>query len=671
MIIGLFWSLFLQSRSETIQSSSDEGPNKYALIIANGNYEESTRWPDLSSLQDVPILMEALIKKGFDESDIYVVRDANHLQIDSAFISFANLVSADASVYVHYSGHGQQIYDDNGDEVDGYDEAIVPVNAPLMYTRGIYEGEYHIRDEQLGAYLDKIREATGPEGDAIFVVDACHSGTGTRGFTRHRGTSRALQPDGYTPKNQRDGQYGFRNVNENLAPLTCFYAASPNELNQEYQIAPGEYIGSLSLAVSKAISDAGPQTTYRSLFDKINLTMSVIAPSQTPMSEGLTDRVILGGELLEPVNYLAVKKGSAKDGVVYATCEGGQLACVFEGSKIAFYPIGTYDLSKTTPLVTGSVVVSNLLTSDVELDTPVDPNALEALWAVVTEKNYGNLTLRVLVDSKNEVFEEALKFKLSQYELIELSEEAPELIVENIPKTENPTRGVSKKDFQVYSSNDEVLWQKEIPDDQLEAATDEIVEVLINYSQNRFLRKLELTNNSLRATLKLEPLRGNYVGTSFVPDSVLSIESKRDASGNIVFKEGDHFRMRIKNEGTKTLYFTLLDIMPNNELEVLIPYEHRAAADFSLEPGYDYVSEPFTLSEPYGTEVFKLIATLRPLNLKEIVSTRGASSDPPKGPLDMLISDSFKTNKTQTRGATANLPVGVANIESFVFQIQP
>ena len=52
-------------------------------------------------------------------------------------------------IVVHFSGHGQQIADDNHDEADRLDETVVPYDAPSRWTTG-YTGERHIRDDELG-----------------------------------------------------------------------------------------------------------------------------------------------------------------------------------------------------------------------------------------------------------------------------------------------------------------------------------------------------------------------------------------------------------------------------------------------------------------------------------------------------------------------------------------
>jgi hypothetical protein len=74
---------------------------------------------------------------------------------------------AHTPLVLQYSGHGTQVPDDTGDEVDGFDEAFVPV-------------DYHfgrlLLDDDLGALLRKL----GPEARITLFMDCCHSGTNSR-----------------------------------------------------------------------------------------------------------------------------------------------------------------------------------------------------------------------------------------------------------------------------------------------------------------------------------------------------------------------------------------------------------------------------------------------------------------------------------------------------------
>ena len=48
--------------------------------------------------------------------------------------------------------------DDNGDEEDGLDESLVLYDAGYWYIPGKYEGENHLRDDELGMWINKLRK---------------------------------------------------------------------------------------------------------------------------------------------------------------------------------------------------------------------------------------------------------------------------------------------------------------------------------------------------------------------------------------------------------------------------------------------------------------------------------------------------------------------------------
>ncbi|XP_027106255.1 metacaspase-1 isoform X4 [Coffea arabica] len=72
--------------------------------------------------------------------------------------------SGDSLVF-HYSGHGSQQRDLNGDEIDGYDEMLLPVDHQIEGT---------ILDDEINATIVKPL----PSGAKLHaIIDACHSGT--------------------------------------------------------------------------------------------------------------------------------------------------------------------------------------------------------------------------------------------------------------------------------------------------------------------------------------------------------------------------------------------------------------------------------------------------------------------------------------------------------------
>ncbi|MCC8146937.1 MAG: caspase family protein, partial [Bacteroidales bacterium] len=179
--------------------------------------------------------------------------EATKINIVKALSTLCDNAKAGDYIYIHFSCHGQQMIDDNGDEPDGLDEALIPYDAPRRYSKGTYEGENHLRDDLLGEFLNKIRAKTGREGNVTVVLDACHSGTGDRDVDDEqyaRGTSYIFAPEGYQIKvpNNETGSLQLQD-GKHLAPITVFAACKPDEINYEYKSKIDSiYYGSLSYA---------------------------------------------------------------------------------------------------------------------------------------------------------------------------------------------------------------------------------------------------------------------------------------------------------------------------------------------------------------------------------------------------------------------------------------
>lgn len=110
-------------------------------------------------------------KQGFAESDCLVLMDnkKNHSptkeNIMNAFARITQYAVAGDIVFVHYSGHGGRLRDDNGDEDDGYDETLVPVD---------FQRNGQIRDD------DILKTLVRPLKAGVVMtclMDCCHSGT--------------------------------------------------------------------------------------------------------------------------------------------------------------------------------------------------------------------------------------------------------------------------------------------------------------------------------------------------------------------------------------------------------------------------------------------------------------------------------------------------------------
>lgn len=102
---------------------------------------------------------------GFDEIHLLTNSAATPSGLQSAIARIAERAVAGDLVAVTYSGHGTQVPDADGDEPDGYDEAIVLHGR--VYTDDAIHGD-------LSVFPPDIR--------VVLVSDSCHSGTVTRGL---------------------------------------------------------------------------------------------------------------------------------------------------------------------------------------------------------------------------------------------------------------------------------------------------------------------------------------------------------------------------------------------------------------------------------------------------------------------------------------------------------
>ncbi|MCB0581776.1 MAG: caspase family protein [Phaeodactylibacter sp.] len=639
--------LFSLSLASTAYASTPPSHHRAALIIAVGNYPEASGWPALSAANDARILAAALKRQGFREADIAVLQDEQATRqgiMDAIRSQLADKARPGGVAFFHFSGHGQQVADSSGDEVDGYDEAIVPYDSPKHFQPGIYEGQNLIRDEELGALLNEVRQKLGPGGHLLALVDACHSGTATRGLARARGTYLRMAGPDYLavhPGKEKEDNALAREVNEpdGLARMVAFFSASPHQLSYEYVDTDGQGYGMLSYAFSRAFATAGPEDTYRSLFDRIRLQASTQAFRQNPQAEGLLDEQVLGGKILGapryflPVNWI--------DKTLYSL-NGGALAGLYENTAVAFYPPGTYDTAGVVPLTLGTITYAGLLESDVDLRQPL-PGKKPAAWVYIREQNYGSLSAALQLDVSTESLRDALETLPADCPAIRLVSDNPELALQEQPG-ENRLLLLSRDEFGL----DTFALP---PGGHYRGLLRQVRRRVVDYAQAEFLRPMEMGDSRLSPALEFLTLSGKPI----------------DLRGQGGFRVGERLRLRIHNKGPKPFYFSLVDLRPDSRLDVVIPWD-RPAADYYLLPGTHYDFElNIRITEPAGTEVLKLIATEEPLDLSNVARYRG-EKETGRHPLEALFRETY-LNGGPKRGETSSLSGGGVSVQSVVVEI--
>lgn len=154
----------------------------WGLFVGVNNYHSdvgSQGWVAIEgSIYTIPNLayavadahaLAAALATGFPHQRVLTDAQATHAAIRDAITGWLATSPEDATVLIYFSGHGSRFRDKNGDEQDGWDEAIVP------YDRQI------ILDDTLVEWLGAVRAR-----QIVVIMDTSHGGSTDRGVRTFR-----------------------------------------------------------------------------------------------------------------------------------------------------------------------------------------------------------------------------------------------------------------------------------------------------------------------------------------------------------------------------------------------------------------------------------------------------------------------------------------------------
>ncbi len=656
---ALFFSLSIVFISNFCLSQKLE---KRALLVAVTQYDRQVsnsncRWKDLSTAEDINLIKTALLSSGFDSSQIIIITGkTKKSDIVKAFREqLIDKAQKNGIYYFHFSGHGYQIPDDNNDEMDGLDESLVLSDA--CYDGGArrqagFDYSNYLRDDELQALLNELRMKAGKKGNVMVSLDACHSGTATRGSGAYRG--RVREPDHNAPliSGLSNDDFGIVTDDKNLSPLTCFLASSEFELNKEYCTSDIS-CGSLSFALSKAITESNSTTTYAALFDRVKNIMNSIVPGQTPHIEGMYDQEVFGGNILDQVKYLKITKVESSK---ILKIDGGLLSSITENSIVGFYLPDTRDFRNSTPFLKGKVISSEVTQSTIQLDSAfVDIDKLKSSWIYLLEKGVSNNAIMVQILSSNENIEKSFKKKLEAYPSYKLTtnDALTDIMVELAVFK-------GRKCDSLYVSNREGLICSKTPLINAQELSDyefkEIINWIVKYEQVKLMRGLEVENSEFDLSIEIIPYKlkeGIVKGKAKIPGDYIELDSTYIYKRGSTIPEipiGTHVRFKVKNNGSMSLYYTILDITPLNEMGVLVPTAKKSPQEFNVAGGKEQlIPGIYWIQEPLGDEMLKIIMTNEPIDLRTIMTAKGAGTRGSSSPIEELINKSFRSSEN-TRG---------------------
>ena len=639
---------YAQSLPETPKSVER---HKFALLVGINKYSRKDNktgeaWWDLHTKGDIELIAKELIERfDFKPEDIKILCDEDvevagkiikadsankptHKNIVDTFRSFLNGQANEGDViYFHFSGHGQQIPDDNvpsnpvvGDELDGMDETIIPIDY-VSQT----DGSKNIRDDEIGILLDELNQRK--PSNITITLDSCFSGTGTRGGEGLvRGgpwKGKPIDPKSVKSEDEDFGDSVSHGRGGDGAPNYVFIsAASPKQVAGETKEGGVDY-GKFTWALSQAMEKANGNTTYRDLFEKITDIMTQKQATQTPQIEGFQkDKIVMAEGAKPPDPYLEVK--FEKDVPIL---QAGTLQGMTVGSKFALYPPGekkhtpgnelaNVEITKVRPTESVLKVVDNAPIIKVR----------EAARAFETLHNYGSVLKVAVKDVKDSEKLKSVFEKLGLTEKIGNEDESKDVLIRRpTDEDKNDTTLKLGKDFQgfLFQRKDGTIFAK-VPESDKEL--DEVQKVLLNEAKRQTIKTIQDNDSSIKIEIRMisletpdfeEDENGNVTKLNNTPkDKTSSIPINR--GGQTEIKEKEWFRLEVKNVGVENAYITILDLQSDGKVAAVFP---SAFGDNLIEKSTDWKKIPGYLraTKPFGQESFRVIGTRTPTDFSPLI----------------------------------------------------
>jgi len=280
-------------------------PNKYAVIVGVSKYWDSSM--DLHGPQNDVTEIWTLLKDvyGFPQENLRVLvneRAKEHHIIDRLEWLLSNTEAGDELVF-YFSGHGSQLRDRDGDELDdGMDEFVLPHDFTWDTT-------HYIIDD----HLYDIFKDLAPGANLTMICDSCHSGTMTRSIKPPKQNPKKLQVQKRVVYPPFDLEARFKDVE---LPVNKFGAKSEegqiksadqrhvllsgcrdDQVSWSAVFDGGYWHGGLSYYLVKALKK-NPNLTWREVLPEINRGLEAKGLDQNPQLSGmdkLLDRPVFGG----------------------------------------------------------------------------------------------------------------------------------------------------------------------------------------------------------------------------------------------------------------------------------------------------------------------------------------------------------------------------------------
>jgi hypothetical protein len=410
------------SRVSAQSTATDNGPGvKRALLIGINKYQAVPKLQ--GSINDIETMRQILITRwGFSEKYIAVLKDeaASRTGILAALEQLVKETGPQDTVYFHFSGHGSQVEDLNGDEKDdGLDETIVPQDGRAGDVRDI-------TDDELDAVFARLRAK-----NAFIVLDSCHSGTATRSLDiRTRSIPQDNRVDIY-----RKAEQASIKTRAVVPVVTSRYVVMTGAASHQEALdgpVDGRYHGFFTFALARSLSSSGAGATPREIFGGVERELkriqahfgrSSMPEPQLEAPPELLEKTLFGGTSAASPSqnsrlpWLEVQPGVGGQ----VTLVSGVLLGAGPGSMWTLYPPGEITFQPGRALAVATVTQTSGKDSIAKLQKtestiPKGARAVALLPAASGEK----IPIRILdvPEDRRKHIEEILKKNITEIELV-------------------------------------------------------------------------------------------------------------------------------------------------------------------------------------------------------------------------------------------------------------
>jgi len=274
--------------------------------------------------------------------------------------------------------------------------------------------------------------------------------------------------------------------------------------------------------------------------------------------------------------------------------------------------------------------------------------------------NYGSFAASVIIktrDNKNattSLLEKQVKHILQPYHFLLLSNDA-DMMIDLAPAKDGSVS------MRLLDISDSIQWAKEVaPADTLhENDAKALVSSIKNMIRVNYLRSL--------------PDGGDMSGKATV--KIYSRDNPGESKSELILKAQERYSIRIDHKFDTVLYYTIIDILPDNKVKVLIPDGDTNPGEYQLRgDGSREIKLKTDKRAIPGREVFKIILSKEPLDIKSIFERKAVRSSTDRGMLSFeeAMDDMFKDSGDQraTRSEVSSVKTEEVGILTVGFTVK-